>query len=266
MVGVQTLVFFHAHPDDEASQTSGTMSIAAALGHRVVTVFATNGEHGTVPADLASGESVADRRRAEAEAAARVIGTQRIAWLGYEDSGMTGWEQNNNQRSFVQATLDQAAGRLAAILDEEDADALIGYDWHGNYGHPDHIKVHQVTYRAVELAHRRPRVLEQTSNRDRATRLAPKARELGLDMDLDEWVGDDGLPIGLPETDLRWQVDVTGVIDRKRAALVAYASQSDTQWMLSLPEAALTLWLGTEHYREADRPGPMERTWPFVDS
>ena len=105
MVGVQTLVFFHAHPDDEASQTSGTMSIAAALGHRVVTVFATNGEHGTVPADLASGESVADRRRAEAEAAARVIGTQRIAWLGYEDSGMTGWEQNNNQRSFVQATL-----------------------------------------------------------------------------------------------------------------------------------------------------------------
>ncbi|MGB3953790.1 MAG: PIG-L family deacetylase, partial [Brooklawnia sp.] len=45
---VSTIVFLHAHPDDEASQTAGTMMLAAERGHRVVVVFATGGEHGTV--------------------------------------------------------------------------------------------------------------------------------------------------------------------------------------------------------------------------
>lgn len=39
----RTLVAFHAHPDDEALLTSGTMAAAAAQGHRVVLVLATDG-------------------------------------------------------------------------------------------------------------------------------------------------------------------------------------------------------------------------------
>ena len=65
---------------------------------------------------------------------------QRVAWLGYRDSGMTGWEQNTHDGAFHSADLDEAAGRLAAILDEEHADILVGYDWHGGYGHPDHVR------------------------------------------------------------------------------------------------------------------------------
>ena len=262
---VQTLVFFHAHPDDEASQTSGTMTLAAERGDRVVVVFATNGDHGTQPTDLAPGETIVERRRAEAQASAKVIGIARVAWLGYEDSGMTGWEQNANAESFVQADLDQAAGRLAAILDEEDADVLIGYDWHGNYGHPDHIKVHHVAYRAAELAKRRPRVLEQTNNRDDAARMAARAVAFGLDIELnpEEMVGDDGLPMGLPESELNWRVDVTAVLDKKRAALAAHGSQSDTQWMLSVPPEAFAGWLGYEHYREQGNDAPMAEGWPF---
>ena len=61
-----TIVFLHAHPDDEASQTSGTMARAVDEGHRVVLVVATGGEHGTAPADLADGETLVDRRRREA--------------------------------------------------------------------------------------------------------------------------------------------------------------------------------------------------------
>jgi len=63
-----TIVFCHAHPDDEASQTSGLMARASAEGHRVVVVFATNGDHGEVAADAVAGETVADYRRREAEA------------------------------------------------------------------------------------------------------------------------------------------------------------------------------------------------------
>ena len=45
---MSTLVFFHAHPDDEAIATGGTMARAAEAGHRVVLVVATNGDEGEV--------------------------------------------------------------------------------------------------------------------------------------------------------------------------------------------------------------------------
>lgn len=258
-----TLVFFHAHPDDESSQTAGTMALAADRGARVVVVFATGGEHGTVPSDLAPGETLAQRRRAEAQASASVLGITRVAWLGYQDSGMNGWQQNLEQASFVQADVDEAARRLADILDQEDADVLIGYDWHGNYGHPDHVKVHEVTYRAVELARRRPRVLEGTTNRDDARRMAARAAAVGIDLDQEEMVGDDGLPIGMPESEIGWRVDVTSVLDRKRVALASHASQADIQWMLALPPDAFVAMMGHEHFREEGQPGPMEVGWPF---
>ncbi|MDQ1626151.1 MAG: hypothetical protein QOJ49_1649, partial [Actinomycetota bacterium] len=41
-----TVVSFHAHPDDEALLTSGSLARAAAEGHRVVLVVATAGEAG----------------------------------------------------------------------------------------------------------------------------------------------------------------------------------------------------------------------------
>ena len=160
-----TLVCFHAHPDDEVITTGGTIARAAAEGHRVVLVVATNGDHGEVPDDLAPGETLVDRRRAETEASAAVLGIPRIVWLGYADSGMTGWEQNDDRRAFFGADPDEAAERLAAVLREESADVLTIYDWHGNYGHPDHIKVHRVgscSGPPVPTV----RVLEATMNRD----------------------------------------------------------------------------------------------------
>ena len=41
-----TVVFFHAHPDDEAIFTGGTIARLADSGHRVVLVVATKGELG----------------------------------------------------------------------------------------------------------------------------------------------------------------------------------------------------------------------------
>ena len=42
----KTLVFVHAHPDDEALLTAGTMARAVAEGRRVVLVVATDGAAG----------------------------------------------------------------------------------------------------------------------------------------------------------------------------------------------------------------------------
>ena len=135
-----TLVCFHAHPDDEAIATGGAMAKAAAEGHRVVLVVATRGEEGEVaPGVLGPGEPLGERRVAEVTAATAILGVHRLEFLGYRDSGMMGTPANDDPAAFWQADVDEAAGRLAALLDEERAAAVTTYDDHGVYGHPDHI-------------------------------------------------------------------------------------------------------------------------------
>lgn len=259
---MSTVVFVHAHPDDESSQTSGSMAKAVKEGHRVVLVVATNGDHGDAPDDLAEGETVVDRRRAEAQAAAEVIGTQRIEWLGYSDSGMTGWAQNGHEKSFFSADTEAAAERVATILRGEDADVVVGYDWHGGYGHPDHVKVHAVTKRAAELAGT-PRYLEGSMNRDAMVRGFEAAREAGIEVG--DWDPsrpmDDGNPLGSTESELHWACDVSDYLPVKRAALQAHASQGDAQGMLAMPEQMFAQGFSWEHFIEPGRPEGMVAGW-----
>ncbi len=261
-----TIVFLHAHPDDESTQTSGSMSRASAGGDRVVVVYATNGDHGEAPDDLADGETVVHRRRVEAEASAMATGTSRVAWLGYADSGMTGWEQNSATEALHVADIEQAAQRLATIVDEEDADVLVGYDWHGNYGHPDHVKVHAISHRAAELATRRPRLLEATMNRDRMRRERQAQVDAGEKPELDpDQPMDDGNPLGSPESEISWQVDVSAFLPQRRASIEAHRSQkTDTAWMLAMPPEIFARAFGTEWYIEPGNPQPMQTGWPFA--
>ncbi len=112
-----TLVCFHAHPDDEVISTGGTIARAAAEGHRVVLVVATNGDHRRgARRPRADGETLVDRRRAETEASAKALGIERVVWLGYTDSGMTGWEQNGDPEQLPSRRADEAGARLAEVL------------------------------------------------------------------------------------------------------------------------------------------------------
>jgi LmbE family N-acetylglucosaminyl deacetylase len=247
-----TLVCFHAHPDDEAISTGGSLARASAEGHRVVMVIATDGDYGEVPDDLAENETLIDRRRTETALSAAALGVHRVVWLGYKDSGMTGWEQNNDLSSFLQAAVEEAAERLAKILIDENADVLTVYDWHGNYGHPDHIKVHTVGHRAAELANTE-RVFEATMNREHVVRIMELARQagaLGEGDDFDPNAGaDDGNPLGMPEAEITHAVDVTAYIEAKRESLRAHRSQAtDTTFFLNLPDEAFKVALGTEWF------------------
>lgn len=267
-----TLVAFHAHPDDESIATGGAMARAHAEGHRVVLVVATGGEHGEVPDDLHEGETLADRRRAETEASAAALGIDRIVWLGYTDSGMTGWDQNDHDHSFWQADLDEAAGRLATVLREESADVLTIYDWHGNYGHPDHVQVYRVGCRAEELlADELPglRVFEATMNRDELRRQFAQAREAGDVFGPDEEFDpdgpmDDGNPMGLPETELTMVVDVHEFVHQKRAAIAAHRSQvTDSSFFVQMPEEAFAFAFGREWFREHGADPGLRPGWFF---
>jgi LmbE family N-acetylglucosaminyl deacetylase len=257
-----TLVCFHAHPDDEAIATGGTMARAAAEGHRVVLVVATGGEWGQVPTDLADGETLAMRRAAEVRRSAEILGTHRVEFLGYADSGMTGWEQNSLPNAFMNAPIDEAAQRLAEILVSENASALTVYDWHGNYGHPDHIAVHRVGHRAAELAGVE-HVYEATMNRDKVAELMTLAAAVGAPIeDFDVNDTDDGVPFGLSSDEITTQVDVTGYVDRKRASIAAHSSQvSDSTFFLQMPQEMFSLAFGTEWYRRAGGTGPAHEDW-----
>jgi LmbE family N-acetylglucosaminyl deacetylase len=262
-----TLVCFHAHPDDESISTGGSIARAKAEGHRVVLVVATNGAHGEVPDDLADGETLVDRRRVETERSAAALGIDRLVWLGYADSGMTGWEQNEHPEAFWQAPLDEAAGRLAEVLQEESADVLTTYDWHGNYGHPDHVKVHHVGHRAAEMAGTST-VFEATMNRDHIARLMSMAAEIGApgsDEPFDPNApADDGNPFGMAEHELTHAVDVTPYLHLKRESMRCHRSQiTDTSFFLEMPDETFAVAFGTEWFiRKGAAPG-LSPGWLF---
>jgi LmbE family N-acetylglucosaminyl deacetylase len=243
-----TVVFFHAHPDDECIATGGTMAELSDAGHRVVLVTATRGELGEVHSVLDEGEELWQRRTRELDEACRLLGVARQEFLGYRDSGMAGTAANNAPGSFFQADLEEAAGRLAELLAQERPDAFTCYDDHGGYGHPDHVQVHRVGLRAAQLADV-PRVLMATQNRDQIQALLARATELGTPIADDAEDVVDVANIGVPEDLITTAVDVGQYLDRKRAAMRAHASQMPPDsFFLAIPDDAFAAAFGTEWY------------------
>lgn len=140
-----TLVFVHAHPDDECILTGATTALASRLGMRTVLVYGTRGDAGETSEDLGH-ETLAQRRVRETEAAAQVLGVHRIEWLPYADSGMAGTETTANPDAFSNADPAVVAGQIVDLLADEDVVAVVGYDANGTYGHPDHVQVHHVAH------------------------------------------------------------------------------------------------------------------------
>ncbi len=245
-----SVVFFHAHPDDEAIATGGTMARYASEGHRVVLVCATRGELGEV-ADgvLADGEALHERRTEEVAAAADILGVSRVEFLGYHDSGMADEPTNTAPGAFAAADVDEAAARLAEILRDESAEVLTVYDENGNYGHPDHIQVHRVGIRAAELAGT-PRVYESTMNRDFIRELIrTRLAEMPEVADLEDAPDPDEFDIGMPAEVITTTVDVSDFVEAKRAAMAAHASQIGPEsFFLQLPPDAFAASFGQEWF------------------
>src|SRR5882762_5918086 len=101
-----TLMAVHAHPDDEATSTGGVLARYAAEGIRTVLVTCTDGRCGDGPGGVKPGEpghdpqAVVAMRRGELEAACAVLKVGQLEMLGYGDSGMMGWANNDEPGSF----------------------------------------------------------------------------------------------------------------------------------------------------------------------
>jgi LmbE family N-acetylglucosaminyl deacetylase len=259
-----TLVSFHAHPDDEALLTAGTLARAAAEGHRVVLVVATAGEAGLVARDVLGSSSLAERRIAELHRSAAALGCARVEVLGYADSGLSGAGSDAvgpgpdpGAPAFARVDVEEAAGRLAALLREEDADVLTSYDPAGGYGHPDHVQVHRVGARAAVLAGT-PVVLEATVDRDLLRRaLGLVSRVYRFPAAFDPATFDAAYA---PRSALTHRVDVRRYADRKRASMAAHASQATADGgdrtlaaFLRLPRPVFRRVFGREWFIERGR-------------
>ena len=163
----RTILTVHAHPDDEASKGAPTLAKYHAEGVHTVLVCCTGGEEGDLqnpslrePGQPFHGltpeqerELVVRMRPAELAASAEAIGFDEVVMLGYRDSGMADSEPNTHPESFFQADLDEATGRLVAIIRRTRPQVIITYnDDQEGYPHPDHLRVHDVSVLAFDRA------------------------------------------------------------------------------------------------------------------
>lgn len=264
----QTIVSFHAHPDDEALMTGGTLAMLSASGHRVVLVTATAGAAGLAAGDPST-EALADRRRHELHCSAAALGVARVVELDYADSGWT--SESGEQARFSTVAVDEAAARLAVVLRDEAADILTIYDRHGGYGHPDHVQVYEVGRAAAVLAGT-PRVLQATLDRTRFSRVVRALQMLRV------------LPAGTPvqhidvwyagRDEITHRVPVRAHAAAKRRALRCHASQATggqgprtVAILLRLPRPLFRRVCGTEWFIETGAPvGHRPLTDPLISA
>ena len=170
--GARSVLFVHAHPDDETIGTGALMSELAARGVRVCLLTATRGERGEVVpgalSDLEGTSALADQRERELRGATTALGVTERFWLGdrlaraadreprrYRDSGMV-WVQaglagpapDAAADALAVASLTEVARDVAALIAQLQPELVVSYDHGGGYGHPDHVRTREAALAA----------------------------------------------------------------------------------------------------------------------
>lgn len=226
------LLLVHAHPDDESLWTGGTIARYAAAGVQVTLVTCTLGEEGEIIPDslreLASdaADQLGGYRIGELRAACAALGVSDHRWLGgvgrWRDSGMAGVPANDHPRAFASGDLAEQADALAAVIAEVRPQVVVTYGPDGGYGHPDHIRAHEVTMAACAATADVDRVFFAVTSR-RATEHGVAALAA-----LDDLPFRLPAPGELPVTDdarITTTISIAEVLSVKLRALGAHATQ-----------------------------------------
>jgi N-acetyl-1-D-myo-inositol-2-amino-2-deoxy-alpha-D-glucopyranoside deacetylase len=267
----------HSHPDDETITTAGTIArYAADPDTHVTLVTCTLGEEGEVmvpelgglaadQADQLGGYRIAELARAVAE-----LGLTDYRFLGgvgrWRDSGMVVTEgvhaaappeEKLHPRAFSRENqLDAQVAELVKVLDEIQPQVVIGYDPGGGYGHPDHVRAHEITMAAARLSPSVRKVYWTVIPRADVTTGLARLREL---TDGPPWrLGTEVELPSVPDDTITTCVDIRAQLPAKLAALRAHATQ-------------LTVWEGggTAAYaltNEIAQPIPPRECYSLVDA
>jgi LmbE family N-acetylglucosaminyl deacetylase len=253
MSSLATMVCVHAHPDDEAFFGAGASAHYAALGHRVVLITCTSGQLGYDAqgrsGDQAGHDTTQTRatRAEELQRSAEILGIARVVTLGYDDSGMMGWPENQNPDAFMNASVDAVARTIASILDEEDAKVVVTYDENGFYGHPDHIQANVVARRALELSSSVERLYYFVVPEGIMSSLVEQAKEQGLSMPA--WVLDASVFVN--DDVVATRLDASDYVQVKHDAMAAHATQKDNEDLVEMSDDLFRLLFSTEYYQRA---------------
>ena len=256
------LLLVHAHPDDETINNGATMAKYVAEGAKVTLVTCTRGEEGEVLvpalANLASSidDKLGEHRVIELTNAMAELGIKDFRFLGapdkkWRDSGMMGTPPNERSDVFWQADLDEAASDLAKIILEIKPQVMITYDEIGGYGHPDHIKAHQVAMRGAELASNAgwtiSKIYWNTMPRSVIQNGIDKMKEVGSDFFGAECADD--LPFAKPDELVTSLIKAPEYVDKKMAAMKAHETQIsvDGPFFALSNNLGLSIW-GDEYY------------------
>ncbi|MFI9509191.1 N-acetyl-1-D-myo-inositol-2-amino-2-deoxy-alpha-D-glucopyranoside deacetylase [Nocardia sp. NPDC052566] len=237
------IVLVHAHPDDESITTGGTIAHYRRLGVPVTVVTCTLGEEGEVIGDewsrltAAHADQLGGYRVLELTRALAALDAAPPRFLGgagrWRDSGMAGTPSAANPRAFVNSG-DTAVDALVEVLLELRPRVVIGYDPRGGYGHPDHIRAHEVATAAVEAAAERgwdiPKFYWTVTDADmlrlhtaalarRTVDSLPGALPRGWRLPAE------GELASVPSHTVTTTIDVSDGLAAKRAALRAHATQ-----------------------------------------
>ena len=257
----RTLLAFHAHPDDEALLTSGTMARAAAEGHRVVLVVATDGDEGLASAEFTSDGRLGERRWEELRESARALGVKRVEHLGYADSGLG------------PQTLPDPPGRVRFVRAdvEEAAEPPRHHPARGTRRRPADLRPQRRLRpprprqgapgrRAGRGAGQTPRVLQATVPRDticRAIALAGRFYPFPPGFDPSSFQR-----AFSPRSEVTHRIGVRRHIRAKRASMRAHASQATADGgadrtlaaFLRIPRPLFDLVFGREWYVDPEHP------------
>lgn len=241
-------LFVHAHPDDETINNGATMAKMVEDGVAVTLVTCTRGEEGEVLvpdlAHLASHaqDDLGSHRVIELANAMKELGVTDHRFLGeYRDSGMMDTPPNENPNCFWRADVEEAAKKLAAIIDEVKPHIMVTYDEFGGYGHPDHIQTHRVAMRAAEISnHNIQKIYWNIMPKSVVAQGMEAMKEQGSDFFGAENIDD--LPFVKDDSFVTALVHAPEQVDKKMAAMKAHA----TQISLDGPFFALSNNLGVQ--------------------
>ena len=245
-------LFVHAHPDDETINNGATMAQMVEDGVAVTLITCTRGEEGEVLvpelAHLASSaeDKLGTHRVIELANAMKELGVKDHRFLGnYRDSGMMDTPQNQHPDCFWRADVDEAARKLALIIDEIRPQVMITYDENGGYGHPDHIQTHRVAMRAAELATWQiQKIYWNIMPKSVVQRGMDAMKDQGSDFFGAENVDD--LPFVKDDSFVSAVIHAPNQVDKKIAAMKAHA----TQISLDGPFFALSNNLGVQVFAD----------------
>ncbi|WP_369369523.1 PIG-L family deacetylase [Promicromonospora sp. Populi] len=215
-------------------------------------------------------------------------GSDAAGEVRYEDSGMAwvapgvaGPAPDAPPTAFARVSLEESAARLAVLVRARRPAVVATYEPGGGYGHPDHVRAHEVTVRALQLA------ADPAWRPDGARRAAAEGRAAVVGPGEEPWAGAElwqavasasdlrearamlaalpearalaaaeGLTFADPDGDLPpfakenleaaglrvVRVDVGPVLDRVTAALRAHATQVQHTTALTRPEGLVAGW------------------------